>query len=199
MANEPEKTDKPKGETPQAKPKSKVMLLGIVSLAIVVGGAGGGLLAAKAAGHAGPEKASAATADSESTKDSSHAEHGGGDKTRERSGPDEDKYIYVELEPVIVNLNEPRLLRYVRATVALEIESADKKQVKEVQDLLERRKLVLKNYLTHFLSDHTPDEVRGDKAMRHMERQILEDINAELWPNSKGMIHDVLFKEFAVQ
>jgi len=197
MANEPEKTDKPKGEkTSQDKPKSKVMLLGIISLVIVVGGAGGGLLVAKAAGHAGPEKASAATVDSESSKESSH---GGGEKTREPSGSGEDKYIYVELEPVIVNLNEPRLLRYVRATVLLEIESGDKKQVKEVQDLLERRKLVLKNRLTHYLSDHSPDEVRGDKALRHMERQILEDINAELWPNSKGMIHDVLFKEFAVQ
>jgi len=68
-----------------------------------------------------------------------------------------------------------------------------------VQDLIERRRLVLKNRMTLFLAGRTPDEVRGDKALRHLERQILDDFNQQLWPDKKGMIRDVMFKEFAVQ
>lgn len=198
MANEQEKTDKaPAGKAAQnnAKPKSKVMLLGVMSLVVAISGAGGGLLAAKLA--AGPQQAAAATPEAAPEAEGGHGNAHGATTTS--SSDEDDKYAYVELDPVIVNLDEHRLLRYVRASVMLELDATDKKQLKSVEELLERRKPLLKNRLTLFLAGRTPEEVRGDKALRHLERQIMEMFNEELWPEGKGQIHDVLFKEFAVQ
>jgi flagellar basal body-associated protein FliL len=164
------------------------MMIGQLALAMAAVGLVGGLMAAQLAGS--PRAAKAAT-----NADHDHAKHGAAND----APPVDDKYVYVELDPVIVNLDEHRMLRYVRASVIIELDATNKKQLKTTQDLIERRKLVLKNRLTLFLAGRTPDEVRGDKALRHLERQIRDDFNQELWPDKKGLIHDVLFKEFAVQ
>jgi len=170
---------------------SRTMVLGGLVVATLVVGTVGGLMVAKWAG--GPRPASAATPDG----------HASGPEHALANQPPpstiEDKYAYVELEPVIVNLDEHRLMRYVRAIVILELDATNKRQVQQTIELVERRKLVLRNRLTLFLAGRTPEEVRGDKALRHLERKILDDFNRELWPDQKGNIHDVMFKEFAVQ
>jgi len=160
---------------------SLTMMLGGLLLAVIVVGAVSGLVAAKLS--AGPRSAEAA-ADPPGQTDPNGVV---------------DKYVYIELEPVVVNLDEHRLMRYVRASIVLELDATSPRQLRAVQDLIERRRLVLKNRLTLFLAGRTPDDVRGDKALRHLERQILDDFNQQLWPDKKGKIHDVMFKEFAVQ
>ena len=171
---------------------SRAMMVGQLALAMAAVGLVGGLMAAQLAGS--PRAAKAAT-DADAHAEHGHAKHGAAND----APPVDDKFVYIELDPVIVNLDEHRMLRYVRASVIIELDATNKKQLKTTQDLIERRKLVLKNRLTLFLAGRTPDEVRGDKALRHLERQIRDDFNQELWPDKKGLIHDVLFKEFAVQ
>jgi len=175
----------------QAARAPRTLMLVVSMLVVLVVGAAGGLVTAK---FSGPRTATAATPDANGES----ANPGRPGQGNAHTIPD-DKYAYVELEPVIVNLDEYRLMRYARATVVLELDATNKRQLQNVTDLIERRRLVLKNRLTLFLAGRTPDEVRGDKALRHLERRILDDFNQELWPDKKGLIRDVMFKEFAVQ
>jgi flagellar basal body-associated protein FliL len=66
---------------------------------------------------------------------------GGGDKggASERVGPQE-KVSYFDLEPIIVNLDEPRLARYVRVSVTL-VASSD--NAKAVTEALERNQVIV--------------------------------------------------------
>ena len=181
---------KASGQTESVARVPQAVMLGVLMLAVLVVGAVGGLVMAK---FSGPQTVSAAT------PPDTNGESGKPGLPGEPRTVVDDKYAYIELEPVIVNLDEHRLMRYVRATVVLELDATNKRQLQQVQDLIERRRLVLKNRLTLFLAGKTPDEVRGDKALRHLERRILDDFNQELWPNKKGLIRDAMFKEFAVQ
>jgi len=176
----------PSARVSDAPAASQTMMLGGLLLAVIVVGAVSGLVAAKLS--TGPQPAAAATDPAGQRDPHGQADPIGGDK-----------HVYIELEPVVVNLDEHRLMRYVRVSVVLELDATNPKQFRAAQDLIERRRLVLKNRLTLFLAGRTPDEVRGDKALRHLERQILDDFNQQLWPNTNGHIRDVMFKEFAVQ
>ncbi len=108
----------------------------------------------------------------------------------------EGEYEYYDFEPIVVNLNEPRLARYIRATITLAIPKA---RAAAVTEQVSRKQKELRNWLTVYLSGRTLDDVRGPKHLNRIRREILDACNKQLWPNGKPMIEQVLFKEFAVQ
>lgn len=105
-------------------------------------------------------------------------------------------YLYYDLEPITVNLDEPRLARYVRATITL---AFDAEQEKAVLSKVEKRLPELKNWLAVYLAGRTLDEVRGAQSLNRVRREICEAFNEQIWPQQPPRIHHVLFKEFAVQ
>ena len=106
------------------------------------------------------------------------------------------EFGYYDFEPIIVNLDEPRLARYIRVTITLVIKAENHDAAKAA---LDKRKPELKNWLTTYFASCTLDNVRGAPSMNRLRREILDAFTQQLWPNQKPLIEQVLFKEFAVQ
>lgn len=105
-------------------------------------------------------------------------------------------YEYVDFEPITANLDEPRLARYIRATIILCIRSKDREVALE---RINKKKKELRNWLTVYLNGLTLEDVRGSKNLNRIRREIQEACNQQLWPKRRPLIDHVLFKEFAVQ
>jgi len=108
-----------------------------------------------------------------------------------------DKVWYYDLDPVVANLNEPTVTRYVRASFTLEM-SADM-DVKEGTAFLDEKKPLLVNWLTVYLSSLSLDDIRGDKNLRSIQSHVRDAFNEQLFPDSQAQIKKVLIKEFPVQ
>ena len=113
------------------------------------------------------------------------------------SSKDAEKVWYYDLDPVVANLNEPGVTRYVRATFTLEISS--EVDGKKGIAFLEEKKPVLINWLTVYLSSLGLEDIRGDKNLRSIQSRVCEAFNESLFPNAKPQIKRVLIKEFPVQ
>lgn len=115
----------------------------------------------------------------------------------EPSGKDSDKVWYYDMEPVIANLNEPGVSRYVRATFTLEISSETDE--KKGTAFLEEKKPILRDMLFVYLSGLSLKDIQGDKNLKSIQSRIRELFNEKLFPDSKPQITRVLIKEFPVQ
>jgi flagellar basal body-associated protein FliL len=104
---------------------------------------------------------------------------------------------YYDLEPVVANLNEPGVTRYVRLALTLEI--SNKFDQKEGTPFLEQKNPRLKHLLTLYLANQTIENIRGEKNLRRIQAEILDSFNQHLFPDSRPQLTRVLFKEFAIQ
>jgi flagellar basal body-associated protein FliL len=107
------------------------------------------------------------------------------------------KTWFYNFNPVVANLNEPGVTRYIRVALTLEI-SADLDQTKGTADL-ELKAPLLTNWLTIYLAGLTLEDIRGDKNLRRIQTQILDAFNEQLFPDSKPCIKHILFREFVIQ
>lgn len=99
-------------------------------------------------------------------------------------------------KPMVVNLNDPKLTRYLSVAITLE---AQPQYVKRVKETLDKKKPIVRCYLTKYFADKTVDQVRGRAAISHMLREICDELNRLLFPDEGGRIRDVYFEEFSVQ
>ncbi len=113
------------------------------------------------------------------------------------TGGDSQKTWYYNLEPVVANLNEPGVTRYVRAALTLEI-SSDVDENKGTGFIEEKRPL-LTNWLTIYLASLSIEDIRGDKGLKRIQSEVLDAFNERLFPDSRPQIKKILFKEFAIQ
>ncbi len=104
---------------------------------------------------------------------------------------------FYELEPVVANLNEPGVTRYVRASLTLEMSANI--DIKAGSVFLEEKKPVLTNWLTIYLASLTLEDIRGDRKLRSIQSQIRDAFNEKLFPNAKPQVKHILFREFAIQ
>jgi len=111
-------------------------------------------------------------------------------------GAEAETFLYKDLDPITVNLNEPRLARYVHASVTLGIREDE---FNDVSPQVDARTNVLRDWLTVYLTSLTLDDVRGPENLNRIRREILDAFNTELWPDATPKIRKVLFKEFAVK
>jgi flagellar basal body-associated protein FliL len=115
----------------------------------------------------------------------------------ESSAQDSKSWYYPNLDPIVANLNEPGVNRYVRMSLIVEVSSAVD-QTKGTA-FLDEKKPLLVNYLTVYLSSLSIQDVRGDKNLKRIQSQIKELLNEKLFPDAKPQITSVLFKEFSIQ
>jgi flagellar basal body-associated protein FliL len=113
------------------------------------------------------------------------------------SAKDTGKVWFYDLDPVVANLNEPGITRYVRATFTLEMSSEIDK--KKGTKFLDEKKPILINLLTVYLSGLKLEDIRGDKNLRSIQSHVCEAFNESLFPDSKPQIKHLLIKEFPVQ
>ncbi len=107
------------------------------------------------------------------------------------------KVWYYDLDPVIANLNEPGVSRYVRASFTLEISSETDQ--KKGAAFLDEKKPVLTDMLFVYLSGLSLKDVQGDKNLKSIQSRVRELFNEKLFPDSKPQIKRVLIKEFPIQ
>jgi flagellar basal body-associated protein FliL len=163
----------------------------IIISAVVVFCAGAGFgLGRSFAGSGAPEAAEAGPKPDESNQ----AEDLAADND---STSDSNKVWYYELDPVIANLNEPGVSRYVRASFTLEI-SAETDQEKGTA-FLDEKKPILTDMLFVYLSGLSLKDIQGDKNLKSIQSRVRELLNERFFPDSKPQIKRVLIKEFPVQ
>jgi flagellar basal body-associated protein FliL len=123
--------------------------------------------------------------------------HGGGKEEKKKETSGEPKIWYQDLDPVVANLNEPGVTRYIRVTLTLEMNPEFEEEAG--REFIEEKKPVLTDWLSIYLAGLTIDDSRGDKNLKMIQAQILDAFNERLFPDSKPQIHRILFKEFAIQ
>ena len=142
--------------------------------------AGGGSTGTDPAGPNGDE---ASLADELAADDGSKGDYGG--------------VWYYDLDPVIANLNEPGISRYVRASFTLEV-SGEMDEDKGTA-FFDSKKPVLTDMLFVYLSGLSLTDVQGDKNLKSVQSRIREMFNEKFFPDSKPQITRVLIKEFPIQ
>ena len=112
-------------------------------------------------------------------------------------GGETDKLWYYDLEPpVVANLNEPGVTRYVSASLTLQMISANEK---EARSFLDEKTPILRNWLYIYLSSLSLENIKGDKNLKSIQSQVCEGFNKELFPDSRPQIKQILIREFPVQ
>jgi flagellar basal body-associated protein FliL len=203
----PEPAKQAPAETPAAKEKSSGS--GFTAMAIMIIAAivclGGGFFAAKKL--MGPKSAAAAVVEEESPaaketpkKEEKKSEGGHGESSKKESahGPSSpDSPWLFELEPVVANLDEPGVTRYVRATLILEMSPALSES--KSSGALDDHKAAMRNWVTIYLAGCTLDDIRGRKNLVRIQAEIKDAFNDMIFKDAKPMIKGVLFKEFQIQ
>ncbi|MFG0333912.1 MAG: flagellar basal body-associated protein FliL [Maioricimonas sp. JB049] len=107
-----------------------------------------------------------------------------------------EKAMFLEFGEVTVNLDEGRMNRYLRLKISLQINKDEEESIKKT---LEKRRLILRNWLLSHLSDKDLDSIRGAAGQNMLRREIRNQFNTVMFPDGYDRIHDVLFEEFNVQ
>ena len=181
----------PKAETSDKKSLIARFLPWIMILVVVLIGAFAGLNVGRLfVGSGTPEAAkSGSQSDAAARIDELKADN--------NSAEDSAKVWYYDLDPVVANLNEPSVTRFVRASLTLEMSA--EMDVEKGTAFLDEKKPILINWLTVYLSSLGLEDIRGDKNLRSIQSHIRDAFNEKLFPDSKPQIKQVLIKEFPVQ
>ena len=113
------------------------------------------------------------------------------------NGTESEGTWYYNLEPIVANLDEPSVTRYVRVTLIMEVDAKIDK--KKGTAYIDDKKPLLTNLLTIYLASLSLDDIRGDKNLKRIQSQLVDNFNEKLFPDARPQIKRVLFKEFAVQ
>jgi flagellar FliL protein len=106
------------------------------------------------------------------------------------------KHAAVPFDDVVVNLGEEKVNRYLRVKLMVAVEESD---AREVTELLTKQKAFLKSWLICYLSDQSSQEVTRRAGVNRIRREICDQFNLMLYPDSEGKIVDILFDMFVVQ
>jgi flagellar basal body-associated protein FliL len=193
MADEDEKKERKQEKAEEGGKKSFIgrflpwMIIGCVSMVSAGAGFGLGRLLA------GPGEPPLSEADPKADE-ASQTEYLSADAS---SGGDPEEVWYYDLDPVIANLNEPGVSRYVRASFTLEMSSETDR--KKGSAFLDDKKPILTDMLFVYLSGLSLEDIQGDKNLKSIQSRIRELFNEKFFPDSKPQIRRVLIKEFPVQ
>ncbi|MHC4291415.1 MAG: flagellar basal body-associated FliL family protein [Planctomycetota bacterium] len=102
-----------------------------------------------------------------------------------------------EFEPVLANLDEPGVTRYVRVTITLEM-SPELDEIKG-REFLGTKKMLVRDWLTTYLAGLSLEDVRGTRNLNRIKKDVLQQCNELLFPEGQPFVKRIFFKEFAVQ
>jgi flagellar basal body-associated protein FliL len=190
------KEEKPKQAEPEAKTESDkaspakgkggLFVWLILGAVIVAGSTGGFALSQLMGGTAVSDSNAVQPAQAEEAFDPLV-----GDGTSQKA------WIYDKLDPIVANLDEPGVTRYIRITVILEM--SPKMDSIKGQVFLDEKKALLQDWLTTYLAGLSLEDVRGSRSLNRIKREVLDQFNRLLFGQDKFYVDRVLFKEFAVQ
>jgi flagellar basal body-associated protein FliL len=167
-------------------------LLWIITAVVVIVGAGAGFGLGRLLGASG-------TNDTVQSAESGQAqpENMIADTTNSAGAQSQGTWYYDQFAPVVANLDEPSVTRYVRLTLVMEIDAQVDK--KKGTAFIEDNKHLLTNWLTIYLAGLSLEDIRGDRNLKRIQSEIVDAFNEKLFPDAKPQVKRVLFKEFAIQ
>ena len=115
----------------------------------------------------------------------------------EEGTPDPGKTWFYDLDPVVANLDEPGATRYIRTSLTLEV--FDSLNEKDGRALLKEKSPHLRNWLAIYLASLSLEDARGERNLRRMQSDVLEEFNQILFPNALPHVNHILLKDFAIQ
>jgi flagellar basal body-associated protein FliL len=141
----------------------------------------------------GAKDAHAAKDDHGAKSDGHGGGHGGKDEAKKepKVGP-----VYLPFERVMVNLNEPNLVKYLSIDITVQ---TDGKYEDEVKAVMKEKRAVLMTFLTSHIADKTTDEVRGKVGVNRLRREIQDNFNLLLFKDGHERIQDIFFEEYHLQ
>jgi flagellar basal body-associated protein FliL len=181
------KDETEKKETTQEAPKGG-LIFWILLLAVTVAGSTGGFALCQLI-DGEPAESAEKTEQAEKKKEAENV------LMSQQQG--QTAWIYDKLEPVLANLDEPGVTRYVRVTVILEI-SPDMDPVKG-EEFLTSRQMVLRDWMTTYFAGLSLEDCRGTRNLSRIKKEVVDNFNKILFPGSRPFVQSVFFKEFAVQ
>lgn len=171
-------------------PQQKVSLLSwLILAAVIVAGSTGGFALSQLISGPIPPMAEA-DVNGEATKNPM-------DEILATNQEGNSNWLFEELEPVLANLDEPGVSRFIRVLVTLEV-SPDLDPEKGKLFLADKQ-VILRDWLTTYFAGLSLEDVRGSRNHSRIKEEIQEQFNQILFPNSRPFVTRVLFKEFAVQ
>jgi len=188
---EDSKEEKPQEKTEEKSSSGGILHWIIMAVAVLLLASAGFLSGRLFTGSGTPKTAESSQQDPTSEVENIKAE------APDLVGGGSQKVWYYDLEPVVANLDEPGVTRYVRASLTLEINSDV--DARKTTVFLEEKKPILTNWLTIYLASLNLESIRGDRNLKRIQSQILDGFNERLFPDAKPRIKHILFKEFAVQ
>ena len=188
------KQENPKEEAKAEKSEKKSLIKRILPVVIIIIVAG---LCAGAGLGLGKMLAPGASDQPESESEAVESDNTEVTQADVDSGDDSKEVWYYDFEPVVANLNEPSVARYVSITITLQISS--ELSEKDGKNLIDEKMPILTDWLTVYLAGLSLEDIRGDKNLKSIQAQILEAFNEKLFPDSKPRIKHILFRNFAVQ
>jgi len=194
-AEDPKGREKEEAKEPaDSKKASKSGILLWIILAVAV------LLCAATGFGLGRLFAGSSKSEQDAASDSAAASEQAEDKTTDildSTAKKSQKPWYYDLEPVIANLDEPDVSRYIRVTLTLQINPEVNQ--KKGTAFFEEKKLLLANWATLYLAGLSMEDTRGEKNLIRIQSQIRDIFNERLFPDARPQIKNVLFREFAIQ
>jgi len=180
---ENKKSPETPGEETQGSSKAKFIVWGILAAVILVG-FGGGYGAARI--FAAPESAIEEVVEEPEEE-----------PLIEETATEEVSNWEFEIPPVIANLDEPGVTRYVRATLILRISN----EVPEAEYglVLAGKESELVDWLYLYMASLNLEDVQGARNLERFKLEIQKNFNEMLFPDSKPMIKRILTKEFQIQ
>lgn len=108
----------------------------------------------------------------------------------------DDEIAFLTFDDVTANLNDPRQSRYITCAMSLQVSKA---QELALTELLEQKKILLKNWLIAHLRDKTMEDVKGKYGQNLLRREIHGKFNELLFTDGIERIQDILFSDFKIQ
>ena len=182
--------EKEKQQDDQQKPSKKGPILQWIIMGVIV------LVCAASGTLLGRLFADAANSSTEQKQEESTPKTDMVSKPKDIQADDENVW-YFTLEPVVANLNEPKVTRYIRVSLTLTIKKTldEKKGV----TFFEIKKPYITNWLTIYLASQGIEDIRGDKNLTRIQSELADMLNERLFHDSEQYITRVLIQEFAVQ
>jgi flagellar basal body-associated protein FliL len=188
MAKEEEKAKEDSKPQASGEKKGGGLFYWLLLGAVIIAGSTGGFALSQLIG--GQEPAAATSPQEEETKKEA-------ENALLAAEEQQSSWPYEKLEPVLANLDEPGVTRYVRVTVTLEM-SRDMDRIKG-EEFLNSRQMVLRDWMTTYFAGLSLEDCRGTRNLSRIKKEVVENFNKILFPQSKPFVESVLFKEFAVQ
>jgi flagellar basal body-associated protein FliL len=105
---------------------------------------------------------------------------------------------FVQFGDVVVNLNEGRMNRYLRLKITLQV-AVPPEEIPQIEQEVTKHKAILTSWLLGYLADMSMEDIRGAAGQNRLRREIHDQFNLVMFPDTEGEIKDVLFEEFNVQ